>query len=125
MQDPSAEAESIATRKAPRIRRLPARYITGGLSILLAILESEEEEELEIECHKAEIGDVVKCLMEAEVLHAGEAYVGGALTEPIDDAEPKDPNSIEEAQTSIYWSHWLAAVYEELESLEQKGVYDS
>jgi hypothetical protein len=50
-------------------------------------------------------------------------FAEAALSEPIDDPDAKDPKSIREAELSVYWAHWLAALYEELESLKAKGVY--
>jgi len=51
-------------------------------------------------------------------------FAGAALTDPIDDPNVKDPKTVQEAKSSIYWTYWLAAIHEELESLEVKGVYN-
>ncbi len=44
--------------------------------------------------------------------------------EPIDDPDASDLKSIREAQRSVYWAQWLAAIFEELEALKAKGVYE-
>ena len=51
-------------------------------------------------------------------------FVNAVLTDPIDDPNEKDPRTLQEAKLSIYWTYWLAAIYEELESLKEKGVYN-
>lgn len=43
---------------------------------------------------------------------------------PINDPDATDPATIQQAQRSIYWAQWLAAIYEELEALKAKGVYE-
>lgn len=43
---------------------------------------------------------------------------------PIDDPEASDPTTIAEAQKSIYWPQWCAAIHEELGALNAKGVYE-
>jgi hypothetical protein len=74
-----------------------------------------------------QLTDVVVALINAELCKESPEtraeFVGAALSEPIDDPEAKDPKSIREAQLSVYWAHWLAALHEELESLKAKGVY--
>ena len=40
------------------------------------------------------------------------------------DDDATDPQNIAEAKRSRYWSEWLSAIHEELESLKHKGVYD-
>jgi len=68
------------------------------------------------------LGDLPKlfqCLADAEA-----AFVNAALTDPINDLHQKDPGTLQEAKSSIYWTYWLTAIYEELESLKAKGVYD-
>lgn len=47
-----------------------------------------------------------------------------ALDQPINDPNATDPLTIRQAQQSQYWNYWLAAIYEELEALGAKGVYD-
>jgi hypothetical protein len=60
---------------------------------------------------------VAQCLIEAE------AFAGAILAEPINNPNEKDPKTLREAQASMYWSHWLIAVHEELEALKAKGVH--
>ena len=40
------------------------------------------------------------------------------------DDDASDPLSIPEARKSQYWTEWLSAIHEELESLKVKGVYE-
>jgi hypothetical protein len=42
----------------------------------------------------------------------------------VHEDDTSDPQSVAEAQCSKYWSEWLAAIHEELESLKAKHVYD-
>jgi hypothetical protein len=42
----------------------------------------------------------------------------------LHDDDASDPNTVNEAKHSKYWSEWLAAMHEELESLKAKGVYE-
>jgi hypothetical protein len=42
----------------------------------------------------------------------------------VHDDAATDPNTVHEAKHSQYWSEWLAAMHEELESLRAKGVYE-
>jgi hypothetical protein len=46
-----------------------------------------------------------------------------AFFAPINDPDAKDPLTWTEIQRSIYVDHWMAAVFEELESLKAKEVY--
>jgi hypothetical protein len=113
---------------SPRLARLSAHALLddgttdeGGTQVLMALLNSQIDE-IEIECDKPNFDLILSKLVDAEV-----AFVGAALTEPIDDMDAKDPRTVQEAKSSIYWSYWLAAkpaIHEELESLKAKGVYD-
>jgi hypothetical protein len=47
-----------------------------------------------------------------------------ALLCSIHDDDASDPANLSEARKSSYWTEWLAAMHEELESLKAKGVYD-
>jgi hypothetical protein len=104
---------------------VPARLIInqagtsdeGGTDILRAILVDGEE--AEIECDSADFPKLALSFIEAEVV-----FAGATLTDPIDDPNEKDPKTLREAQSSIYWTYWLAAIYEELEALKAKGVYE-
>ena len=58
----------------------------------------------------AELARITELLIDADVNHY-ELEVFGALTEPIDDPDAKDPNTIHEAQAPIYWAEWLGAIY--------------
>ena len=60
----------------------------------------------------------------AQVMIASEMLINATLTEPIDNPTLKDPKSVHEVKLSIYWTEWLAAIYEELEALKAKGVYE-
>jgi len=117
----------IASRRVPRIRRMPAWFVTnqvgtpdegGEENILLSILCSDNEE-LELECQTSDFSRLIQSFIHAEV-----TFAGAALTDPIDDPNAKDPQTLHEAKSSIYWTYWLAAIDEELESLKAKGVYD-
>ena len=47
-----------------------------------------------------------------------------ALLCSIQDDNATDPPNIFEAKKSKYWTEWLSAIHEELESLKSKGVYE-
>lgn len=115
---------------------LPARYVTdnaeysdeGGLKLqsddsytrhvqaaLTSVLQLDSE--LEIDLVEHDLPSVTALLANADSninLHQL----------PIDDPSAEDPQTIKEAQHSIYWAQWLAAIYEELEALKAKGVYE-
>jgi hypothetical protein len=126
MKDVTVDDTPLANCRTPRVRRVPTRFIIDhvgtsdecGEDLLRSILESDDEE-LEIECGDGDFAKLTQCFVEAEVL-----FVGAALTDPIDDPDTKDPKTLQEAKSSIYWTYWLAAIYEELESLKAKGVYE-
>ena len=42
----------------------------------------------------------------------------------ISDEEAKDPESVPEAQKSVYWNKWLIAMHDKLESLKAKETYE-
>jgi hypothetical protein len=46
-----------------------------------------------------------------------------ALLCSIQDNNTTDPPNLSEAKKSKYWTEWLSAIHEELESLKSKGVY--
>jgi hypothetical protein len=46
------------------------------------------------------------------------------LISSLQDDDASDPLSIPEARRSQYWTEWLSAIHEELESLKIKGVYE-
>lgn len=79
----------------------------------------DTDDELEVECEESDFPKLAQCFIQLET-----TYANAALTEPIDDPNEKDPATVQEAESSTYWTYWLAAIYEELESLEQKGVYE-
>jgi hypothetical protein len=127
----------IAKRLPERNRRPPnrlpatvvinhARAVEGGTATNILPGDPDKELEIEIE-NKEQLTQVVVALLslelESEPEQTRSEFVGAALTEPIDDSEAKDPKTIREAQLSVYWAHWLAALHEELESLKAKGVY--
>lgn len=116
-----------------RVHRLPLRYtqdnseysVEGGLRIdgptITAVLVHNVcalNEELEIEANGHNIGALLPAIL------AAEKEVSTSPNPPIDDADATDPQSISEAQRTIYWGQWLAAIYEELEALKAKGVYE-
>jgi hypothetical protein len=119
------------TRKAPN--RLPATVVINMATAAkggryTSILPSHNDDELEITLNSQDqLTNVVVALVNAELCEESPEtraeFVSAALSEPIDDPNAKDPKSIREAQLSIYWAHWLAALHEELESLKAKGVY--
>ena len=47
-----------------------------------------------------------------------------ALLCSLQDDGASDPSNISEARQSKYWTEWLSAIHEELESLKSKGVYE-
>ena len=47
-----------------------------------------------------------------------------ALIYSLRDDDVSDPQTVSEARRSKYWTEWLAAIHEELESLKAKGVYE-
>jgi hypothetical protein len=47
-----------------------------------------------------------------------------ALIYSLRDDDASDPQTVSEARRSKYWTEWLAAIHEELESLKAKGVYE-
>jgi hypothetical protein len=113
--------------------RLPATVIINYASedkggSLSSILPVDDDGELEIEIsRKGQLEEVIAALVDIELQSESERtrneFVGAALTEPIDDPLAKDPKTIREAQLSVFWAHWLTALYEELESLKAQGVY--
>lgn len=124
MHDVQDDETPLANRRPRRITRLPARYVVdcctsdeGGNDILSGILRDDNK--VELECDEMDFPKVVDKFIAAEI-----AFVGAALTEPIDDPGAQDPKTVHKAQSSTYWTHWLAAIYEELESLKAKGVYE-
>ena len=85
------------------------------------LLLNAEIDELQVELDQSltNIPDVQQALINFET-----TFVNTSLTEPIDDLSAHDPVTIHEAKLSIYWAEWLAAMYEELEELKAKGVYE-
>jgi hypothetical protein len=130
-----ADYVPIAQWLPPREHRVPnrlpatviinmAREAKGGMRH--NILPDADELEIEID-DKQQLMEVIVSLidleLETESAETHTEFVSAALTEPIDDPKAKDPKSIREAQLSVYWSHWLAALYEELDLLKVKRVY--
>ena len=118
------------SRREHRTIRMPARYVTNHVGLLkigegeenpIMLLLRDEIDELQIELDKrdADIPDIQQALIDVEI-----AYVNASLTEPIDDPDARNPSTVNEAKLSIYWTEWLVAMYEELESLKAKGVYE-
>jgi hypothetical protein len=115
-------------RQSEHARRLPAHYhanmiIThpgerGQNTILLDLLNSPDDCEIDIECNVDDLQLLAQSFVEVDT------FVGASLHDPINDPSEKDPFSIQHAKSSIYWSYWLAAIYEELESPKAKGVYE-
>ena len=83
----------------------------------MSVLQGDIELEVELDYH--EFPAFAKAVVECET-----SLINAALTEPIDDPDAKDPKTIHEAKLSIYWTEWLGSIYEELESLKAKGVYE-
>jgi hypothetical protein len=50
--------------------------------------------------------------------------VTDAILASLHDNDARDPQSIPEARHSKYWSEWLSAIQEELQSLKAKGVHE-
>ncbi len=83
----------------------------------MSVLQGDIELEVELDYH--EFPAFAKAVVDCET-----SLINTALTEPIDDPDAKDPKTIHEAKLSIYWTEWLGSIYEELESLKAKGVYE-
>ena len=124
--DPDHSITSDASpQRSARIasRKVSLSYLTshadmsdeGGLLVL--VLQGKLE--LEVELTKDEFPTFAQTMIDSE-----SAFINATLTEPIDDPNAKDPKSIHEARLSTYWAEWLAAIYEELEALKAKGVYE-
>lgn len=107
-------------------RQDSAEYSDEGLggwnihSILINRVVSSDET-LEVELVAATIPLVAAALARAEVDLDGTIELNFT---PIDDSSTSDPATIKQAQRTIYWNEWLAAVMEELEALKAKGVYE-
>jgi len=117
----------IASHHVPCVRCMPARFVTnhvrtpdegGEENILLSILCSDNEE-LELECQTGDFSRLIQSFIHTKV-----TFAGAALTDPIDDPNAKDPQPLHKAKSLIYWTYWLAAIHEELQSLKAKGVYN-
>ena len=107
---------------------MPACYVVnhaklaseGERNPIMLLLDGEIDElQVELDRSPTNIPDVKQALIDIET-----TYINASLTEPIDDADAHDPVTIHEAKLSIYWTEWLAAMYEELEGLKAKGVYE-
>lgn len=121
MLNSTDDSKPLSQRRPKRTIRLPGRYTVQNAvddSVLLNFLNSDEAE-MEIECSQNHVQPLTQSFIKAEV-----AYANAALTDPIDDQNTKDPATLQEAKSSMYWTYWLAAIYEELESLKAKGVYE-
>lgn len=122
------EAVNRTLRRSNRIAKKPvvshAEFSVEGASILLNVLELDKEVgiDLSTDNYEEKLAKILSILVRSECEY--DARVFGSLTEPIDDVDAKDPKTIREAQASIYWAEWLAALYEELEALRAKGVYE-
>ena len=94
--------------------------------LLSAVLEFATELDVELDVTgqtlQPVLTNIVVLVIEAELVHAERVY--SSLTEPIDDLHAKDPKAIREARRTICWTEWLAVIYEGLESLKVKGVYE-
>jgi hypothetical protein len=127
----------IAKRLPERNRQppncLPATVVINHARVVeegtvQSILPRDFDTELEIQIdNKEQLSQVTVALLtielKSETAQTRSEFVGAALTEPIDDADARDLKTVREAQLSVYWAHWLAALHEELESLKAKGVY--
>lgn len=116
---------------AKRVINLPKRFrvniaeysVEGGEDLLQTLVDRvlARGETLELPVDKETLANIIPYILAAE-----SAYDIVCLNSmvPIDDSSATDPRSIKEAQRSIYWAQWLAAIYEELEALKAKGVYE-
>jgi hypothetical protein len=84
----------------------------------------EHDDNIEISLDAEEIHSLAVALLTVNNYLDSSKTVNAALNEPIDDPDSKDLQTVREAERSIYWMEWLAAMYEELESLNAKGVYE-
>ena len=109
---------------------MPACYITNhiGLSNIgegeenpIMLLLRDEIDELQIKLNKCDVDipDIQQALIDVET-----AYVNTSLTEPINNPDACYPSTVNKAKLSIYWAEWLVTMYEELESLKAKGIYE-
>lgn len=80
---------------------------------------SSHIDEIEVECDGTDFSSLTQSFINAET-----SFTASTLTDPIDDSVSKDPQTIQQAKSLAYWTQWLAAIYEELESLKAKGVYE-
>jgi hypothetical protein len=96
----------------------------GGKLIEQLINIVEHDDDIEISLDAEEIQSLAVALLTADNYLDSSKTVNAALNEPINDPDSKDPQTVQEAEHSIYWTEWLAAMYEELESLKAKGVYE-
>lgn len=117
--------DDTSTVRPSRVRRVPLHFLQNGNDhvsdegelLLAAVWQNELE--LEVELDESDFPSIALTF-----IHSESVLILAALTEPIDDPDAKDPKSIYQAKLSIYWTEWLAAIYEELESLKAKGVYE-
>jgi hypothetical protein len=104
---------------------MPARYLNNvqpaseGGNPLLNLLQ-DDIDDLQIDLNSPD--DLP--LLTSAFIHAETAFINATLSKTIDDPDVRDPLTIQEAKLSVYWSEWLAAIHEELESLKAKGVYE-
>lgn len=113
-----------SARIAAKNQMSSAEFSNEGGRVLLSVLEFDTDVEIVIDLNdsKQALASITSQIIQAERSYNHRVFA--SLTEPIDDPEAKDPLTIREAQASIYWAEWLGAIYEELESLRQKGVYE-
>jgi hypothetical protein len=95
-------------------------FADEGGRLLMSVLDSDLE--LEVDLREETLPIAATTIANTEATY--DVKVMTALTEPIDDPDAKDPQTIHEAKRSVYWTEWLAAIHEELEALRVKGVYE-
>ena len=96
----------------------------GGKLIEQLIGIVEHDDDIEASLATEEIQNLAVALLMADNYLNSSETISAVLSKPIDDPDSKDLQTVQEAEQSIYWTEWLAAMYEELESLKAKKVYE-
>ena len=96
----------------------------GGKLIEQLIGIVEHDDDIKASLTTEEIQNLAVALLMADNYLDSSETISAALSKPIDNPDSKDLQTVREAERSIYWTEWLAAMYEELESLKEKEVYE-
>ena len=104
-----------APRRSTRQSRLPSKYddFTSSDTLVQQLLQLDDEE-LSVPLHdETPFYSVLHSIASTD-----------AILYSAHDEDASDPQSITEAKRSKYWTEWLSAIHEELESLKAKHVYE-